>query len=88
VITTTVPTRHEVIGLELDGVMGVPEQPRGVVLFVCVRSAPMDARIARTLNERRIATVAVNLLTRAEQEFDRGAEVRFDATALAPGSSH
>jgi len=82
VITTTVPTRHEVIGLELDGVMDVPERPRGVVLFVCVRSDPMDARIARTLNERRIATVAVNLLTRAEQEFNRGADVRFDATAL------
>jgi putative phosphoribosyl transferase len=47
-----------------------------------VRSAPVDARIARTLNERRIATVAVNLLTRAEQDLDHGAEVRFDAIAL------
>jgi putative phosphoribosyl transferase len=76
------PTRHEVIGLELDGVESVPAQPRGVVLFVCVRNNPTDVRIARALNQRRIATVVVNLLTRAEQQLGRGTDVRFDATAL------
>jgi hypothetical protein len=40
------------------------------------------SRSRRALNERRIATVDVNLLTTAEQEADAGAGAGFDATAL------
>lgn len=79
-------TRFEVIGLELDGVLAVPDRPRGVVLFVHAldgrRHHTNDASIARALNERRIATVDVNLLTAEEREADAGTGIAFDATTL------
>ncbi len=79
-------TRFEVIGLELDGVLAVPDRPRGVVLFVHAldgrRHHTNDASIARALNERRIATVDVNLLTAEERQADAGTGIAFDATAL------
>jgi putative phosphoribosyl transferase len=86
----TVPqqTTIEVIGLELEGVVNVPEEARGVVLFVHAlgsnRHDASDARIADALQQKRIGTVLVNLLTTEEQETDAGVEARFDPTTLGP----
>jgi pimeloyl-ACP methyl ester carboxylesterase len=86
VATDVWQNRFEVIGLELDGVLSVPDRPRGVVLFVHAldgrRHHTNDVSIATALNERRIATVDVNLLTVEEQEVDGGSGIAFDATTL------
>jgi hypothetical protein len=66
VATDVWQNRFEVIGLELDGVLSVPDRPRGVVLFVHAldgrRHHTNDVSIATALNERRIATVDVILM--------------------------
>ena len=86
----TVPqqTLFEVIDLELEGAVAVPENAHGVVLFVHAmgsnRHDENDARIARALHDKRIATVLVNLLTAKELDLDEGAEARFDPTVLGP----
>jgi putative phosphoribosyl transferase len=86
----TVPrkTVFEVIGLELEAAVAVPEQARGVVLFVHAgggsRHDTTDVLIARALNQQHLATVLVDLLTRAEQEIAGADQDRFDPTTLGP----
>jgi putative phosphoribosyl transferase len=81
-------TVFEVIGLELDGMVAVPERPRGVVLFVHAvggdRQDPADVTIGAELDRRQVATVMVNLLTAREREADDGLAGRFDATVPGP----
>jgi putative phosphoribosyl transferase len=86
---TVVPQsqRFDVLGLELDGTVAVPEGSTGVVLFARgaggTRDDELDARVARELNSVRIATVMVDLLTTAEQRIDAAtAELRYDADLL------
>jgi putative phosphoribosyl transferase len=84
----TVPsqTTFEVIGLELEASVAMPDRAHGVVLFLHSqggsRHDASDAKIASALDQKRIATVLVNLLTAKEQEMQAGTEQRFDATTL------
>lgn len=84
-MTQTVPSRtvFEVIGLELEAAVAVPERARGLVLFVHsaggTRHDVIDIQIARMLNQKRIATVLVNLLTDHEREL---VDERFDPATL------
>jgi putative phosphoribosyl transferase len=81
----TVPrqTEFDVIGLELEGAVAVPERASGVVLFAHAGGADRhnatDVQIATELNQKRIATVLVNLLTRREQEIYAGNELAITA---------
>jgi predicted alpha/beta-hydrolase family hydrolase len=84
----TVPrqTVLEVIGLELEATVAVPENPLGVVLFVHTlgggRHDASDAQIAEALNQKRIATVLVSLLTARERAQDAETDPRFDMTVV------
>jgi putative phosphoribosyl transferase len=86
---SVVPRSHsfDVLGLDLDGHVAMPEQPIGVVLFVRGPGGrgdeERDLRVSDELNAVGIATVGVNLLTAAEQRIDAAtAELRFDADLL------
>ena len=85
---TAVPqqTTFDVIGLELEGAVAVPERPRGVVLFahasVTDRHDATDALIARALEQKRLATVRVNLLTKIEREIEPLQQREFDVPTL------
>jgi dienelactone hydrolase len=73
---------------QLAGDLVVPEQPVGLVVFAhgsgSGRHSPRNRQVAATLNDARIATLVLDLLTRAEEEVDRvTAEHRFDITLLA-----
>lgn len=84
----TVPrqTVLEVLGLELEATVAVPENPLGVVLFVHAlggsRHDASDAQIAAALNRKRIAIVLVSLLTAGERAQDAETDPRFDITVL------
>jgi hypothetical protein len=64
----------DVLGLDLDGHAAVPEAPVGLVLMLRgpggFEDDERDLAIARELNNVHIATVQVDLLTRAEQRID------------------
>lgn len=73
-------------GLPADVVF--PDEPNGVVLFAhgsgSSRHSPRNVAVARTLNDRSLATVLVDLLTPEEDAIDaRTAELRFDIPMLA-----
>jgi hypothetical protein len=85
----TVPQSRtfDVLGMNLDGDVAVPEDPTAVVLFLRGlnehRDDKRDLRVANLLNDARIATVRVDLLTAAEQRIDAAtAELRFNADLL------
>ena len=71
-------------GLELIGNLVVPESPGGLVVFAhgsgSSRHSPRNRLVARGLNERRLATLLLDLLT-VDEELDR-ANV-FDISLLA-----
>jgi len=71
-------------GLELLGDLVVPESPGGLVVFAhgsgSSRHSPRNRLVARGLNERRLATLLLDLLT-VDEELDR-ANV-FDISLLA-----
>ena len=71
-------------GLELLGDLVVPESPGGLVVFAhgsgSSRHSPRNRLVARALNERRLATLLLDLLT-VDEELDR-ANV-FDISLLA-----
>jgi dienelactone hydrolase len=80
----TIPVVED--GLPAD--LLVPDRPVGVVLFAhgsgSSRHSPRNVAVARTLNDRGLATVLVDLLTPAEEAVDaRTAELRFDIGMLA-----
>jgi hypothetical protein len=85
----TVPQSRtfDVLGLDLDGDVAVPEDPTAVVLFLRGlndnRDDERDLRVANALNDARIATVRADLLTAAEKRIDAAtAELRFNADLL------
>ncbi|MGZ4187938.1 MAG: phosphoribosyltransferase family protein [Solirubrobacteraceae bacterium] len=61
-------------GLELVADLVLPESAEGLVLFAhgsgSSRHSPRNRQVARTLNERRLATLLLDLLT-VEEELDR-----------------
>jgi putative phosphoribosyl transferase len=86
---TVVPQSRsfDVLGLDLDGDVALPEEPTGLVLVVRGPDGSSDderdLRMVDELNKLRIATIRVNLLTAAEQRIDAAtAELRFDADLL------
>ncbi|MBY8871739.1 dienelactone hydrolase family protein [Micromonospora sp. PLK6-60] len=83
-------TREALIPVAGDGLpadLVIPDDPVGVVLFAhgsgSSRHSPRNTAVARTLHERALATVLVDLLTEEEDRVDaRTAELRFDIPML------
>jgi dienelactone hydrolase len=86
--TTTIPVSVPIDGRSLSGDLGLPVEPRGVVLFAhgsgSSRHSPRNQFVARSLERRRLATLLIDLLTPDEERVDeRTAEHRFDIPMLA-----
>jgi dienelactone hydrolase len=72
----------------LEGNLTLPEQSRGIVLFAhgsgSSRHSPRNRYVARVLNEAKLATLLIDLLTLHEEVIDaRTAQLRFDIDLLA-----
>jgi putative phosphoribosyl transferase len=72
----------------LEGDLSLPEGARGIVLFAhgsgSGRHSPRNRYVARLLNEGKLATLLIDLLTAAEEAIDlRTAQLRFDIGLLA-----
>src|ERR1700704_4799741 len=72
----------------LDGNITLPEDARAVVLFAhgsgSSRHSPRNRYVARLLNEAKLATLLIDLLTLHEEVIDaRTAQLRFDIDLLA-----
>jgi putative phosphoribosyl transferase len=72
----------------LEGNLNLPEGARGIVLFAhgsgSSRHSPRNRRVARLLNEGKLATLLVDLLTLEEEAVDAlMAQLRFDIGLLA-----
>ena len=72
----------------LEGKLNWPEEARGVVLFAhgsgSSRLSPRNRHVARLLNETKLATLLIDLLTADEEAVDqRTAHLRFDIGLLA-----
>jgi putative phosphoribosyl transferase len=71
-------------GVELEGVLAVPLHAKGIVLFAhgsgSGRLSPRNTQVAAVLREAGLATLLMDLLTRAE---DAVYETRFDIGLLA-----
>jgi dienelactone hydrolase len=82
------PVRVSAGSVTLDGDLSVPERARGVVLFAhgsgSSRLSPRNRHVARLLNEAKLATLLLDLLTPDEEAVDlRTAHLRFDVGLLA-----
>jgi putative phosphoribosyl transferase len=72
----------------LEGNLTLPEEARGIVLFAhgsgSSRLSPRNRYVARILNEAKLATLLVDLLTPEEEAVDvRTGHLRFDISLLA-----
>jgi dienelactone hydrolase len=72
----------------LEGDLSLPKGARGVVLFAhgsgSSRHSPRNRQVARLLNEAKLATLLVDLLTPHEEAIDlQTAHLRFDIPLLA-----
>jgi putative phosphoribosyl transferase len=72
----------------LEGNLNLPEGADAVVLFAhgsgSGRHSPRNRHVARVLNEAKLATLLIDLLTAEEEEIDRlTAHLRFDIDLLA-----
>src|SRR3984893_2003519 len=72
----------------LDGNLTLPEESRAIVLFAhgsgSSRHSPRNRYVARVLNEAKLATLLIDLLTLDEEVVDvRTARLRFDIELLA-----
>src|SRR5262249_16823480 len=80
---------HVVAGpITLEASLSLPEGANRLVLFAhgrgSSRFSPRNRYVARMLNEARIATLLLDLLTAGEEETDlRTGRLRFDITLLA-----
>jgi putative phosphoribosyl transferase len=75
-------------GVVLEADMGMPESPRGVVLFAhgsgSGRHSPRNRYVADELNRAALATVLADLLTQEEEQVDLlTTALRFDIDLLA-----
>src|SRR5258707_5417224 len=83
--TVTVPVEE---GITLEGNLNIPDNPRGVVLFVhgsgSSRFSPRNQFVARQLESAGLATLLIDLLTAREEEEDRyTGHLRFDIPLLS-----
>ena len=74
--------------ITLEGSLDIPEGARAVVLFAhgsgSSRHSPRNRYVARVLNEAKLATLLIDLLTLHEEVVDsRTAHLRFDISLLA-----
>src|ERR1700724_1162030 len=72
----------------LEGNLTLPEESRAIVLFAhgsgSSRHSPLNRYVARVLNEAKLATLLIDLLTLHEEVVDaRTAQLRFDIDLLA-----
>ena len=72
----------------LDGNLSLPAEAGGIVLFAhgsgSSRHSPRNRYVARLLNEAKLATLLIDLLTQQEEAIDmRTAQLRFDIELLA-----
>ena len=72
----------------LEGMLGVPEHPHGVVLFAhgsgSSHLSPRNRHVAEVLRGHGLATLLIDLLTEEEEEIDvETGELRFDVELLA-----
>src|SRR4051794_36722551 len=72
----------------LEGNLSLPSEAHGLVLFAhgsgSSRHSPRNRYVARLLNEGKLATLLVDLLTSDEEAVDlRTAHLRFDIDLLA-----
>ena len=72
----------------LEGNLTLPEESRGIVLFAhgsgSSRHSPRNRYVARVLNEAKLATLLIDLLTLDEEAIDaHTAHLRFDIDLLA-----
>src|SRR3981189_2348263 len=77
----------------LHGTLRLLEGARAVVLFAhgsgSGRHSPRNRHVARVLNEAKLATLLIDLLTSQEEEIDRHtARLRFDIDLLARRLMH
>ena len=75
-------------GVHLEGIVSIPEDPQGLVVFVhgsgSSRHSPRNQFVAHMLQEGRLATLLFDLLTPSEEEIDlRTRHLRFDIDLLA-----
>jgi putative phosphoribosyl transferase len=75
-------------GVRLEGIVSIPEDPRGFVVFVhgsgSSRHSPRNQYVAQTLQEGGLATLLFDLLTPYEEESDLQTRyLRFDVGLLA-----
>ena len=75
-------------GVRLEGIVSVPDDPRGFVVFVhgsgSSRHSPRNQYVAQTLQEGGLATLLFDLLTPFEEESDlQTRHLRFDVELLA-----
>jgi pimeloyl-ACP methyl ester carboxylesterase len=82
------PVAVSIDGQSLSGDLGMPSDPQGIVLFAhgsgSSRRSPRNQYVARTLEQRRLATLLIDLLTPQEEAIDdQTAEYRFDIPMLA-----
>jgi pimeloyl-ACP methyl ester carboxylesterase len=71
----------------LEGILGIPETARGVVVFAhgsgSSRHSPRNRFVARVLREAKFATVLIDLLTSQEERVDAvTGHLRFDTGLL------
>jgi dienelactone hydrolase len=91
-IEVTADTEHPVLipcdGFQLDGILHIPHQVKGLVIFAhgsgSSRLSPRNQYIARSLQQAQFATLLFDLLTQEEDEIDaKTMEFRFDIELLA-----
>lgn len=76
------------MGVRLEGIVSIPEDPHGLVVFVhgsgSSRNSPRNQFVAETFQEGGLATLLFDLLTSYENEIDlRTRHLRFDIDLLA-----
>jgi dienelactone hydrolase len=82
------PVRVPVGAHELHGDIGLPLDPKGLVVFAhgsgSSRHSPRNKSVARVLQEHGFATLLIDLLTEEEEAIDeRTGHLRFDIQMLA-----
>lgn len=75
-------------GITLPGLLTIPKEAKGIVLFAhgsgSSRHSPRNQFVARELNEGRLATLLMDLLTPEEEALDiHTRHLRFDVNMLA-----
>ena len=75
-------------GVQLEGILSIPEDAKGLVVFVhgsgSSRHSPRNQYVAQTLQEGGLATLLFDLLTASEEEIDlQTRHLRFDISLLA-----